>query len=82
MKIESGIPIPPKRTGGWHRTEGYPWERMTDGDSFAVYCPNRESYRRMAARIYANAKAHDVKVAMRWVGSKLRVWRTGARSAA
>lgn len=82
MKIESGIPIPPRRSGyarGSNKPK-YPWQSMRVGDSFLV--PGEASVQQQIAVGSAASKRAATypgeKYVVRAVIGGVRVWRVQA----
>jgi hypothetical protein len=69
IKIETGIPLPPRKRGG-ARTF-YPFAGMKVGDSF--FLAGSASGVEAAASRYG--KAHSTRYAARYVDGGCRVWR-------
>jgi hypothetical protein len=70
-KVHSGVPIPEKRPGEWAPSgRKYPFHEMEPGDCFdatLTLCAG--------TNIYSMAKKAGVRITMREVGGKIRVWR-------
>lgn len=78
IRIESGIPVPP-RVGGGGRPGKYPFEHMTPGDSFLVTYqdgqPPAHAARRLASATKGASKRTGFKFTTRRLKDGVRVWR-------
>ena len=67
IKIEKGVPIPPRDRG--HRSSKYPWATMEIGDSFFV--PKAK----MGSSASIAGKRYQRKFTTRPEGDGTRIWR-------
>ena len=81
-KVEKGIPIPAKRSGGGGDQNGepkYPWPLMEIGDSFLIPALDLDEARIIARRVTGSLKGqrvHNGKVfTLRTSWKGVRVWR-------
>lgn len=73
IKIERGIPMPPKGIGGPGRPRMYPWDDMKVGDSFFV--PSIRSSANIASSKGIAMKRTGFAFSTRSVEGGVRVWR-------
>lgn len=71
MKIITGKKIPPKRSG---RNTKYPFERMKEGQSFAIETESKDG-NRIRRSILTTAKNRGYKIQTAMEGTILNVWR-------
>jgi len=76
FKVERGVPIPDRRHGAPGK---YPFEKMSQGDSFLLPVENEEDVdtvrRRIAAAASLYATRNGGKFTTRTVDGGIRVWR-------
>lgn len=81
IKIEKGVPIPPRSNGG--RESKYPLSEMKKGDSFLITCDSSETSktsRRLNSAVGNYQKSHgeEFQFKIRTVPEEggVRIWRT------
>lgn len=70
IKVEKGIPIPPK---GNNKASKYPYALLEVGDSFFVKDKNATKF---SASAYIQARKLGIKITVRNDKGGVRVWRT------
>lgn len=73
VKIEKGIPIPPRVCG--RRSTRYPWTEMRVGDSFMI---RNKKPATVHAQVNQARKTYDAQYTVRAVAGGFRVWRVKA----
>ena len=82
IKVEKGVPIPPRRWRGGGPRGGdpkYPWPLMEVGDSFFIPTHSRDEAILMNLKIGSSAttymRKHGVKFTARSLDDGVRYWR-------
>ena len=70
VKIDKGIPVPPR---GSNRASKYPYDKLEIGDSFFVKGKNATKF---SASAYTQARKLGIKLTVRNEKDGVRVWRT------
>jgi hypothetical protein len=78
MKVEKGVPLPTKRSGG-HNSK-YPWAEMEDGDSVLIERIGDEPFANTQRRVSNNSREWLKRNREGWTaitareGNGIRVW--------
>lgn len=79
IKIEDGIPIPPRKTG-WGEAR-YPLAEMAQGQSFVVPVAKGDTLARLRNRLHGASVRSGVRIVVRPEGDgTIRVWHDGLRA--